>query len=111
VRDDGELLGCVDLIDDMTAYGAGGAATQLSDAVGVRLLAVAAQSRGHGVGRARTRDGLDVARALGRSSVVLHTTRAMQTAWGMYERLGFERFAALDFRQGNLDVFGFRLRL
>jgi len=111
VRDDGELVGCVDLIDDMAAYGAGGPAAQPSDAVGVRLLAVAAQSRGHGVGKALTRYCIDVARTLGRSSVVLHTTRAMQTAWGMYERLGFERFAALDFRQGNLDVFGFRLRL
>jgi hypothetical protein len=35
----------------------------------------------------------------------------MQTAWAMYERLGFERFAAIDFRQGPLEVFGFVLAL
>lgn len=111
VRDDGELLGCVNLIDDMAFYGSGGAASSLTDAAGIRLLAVAAVSRGHGVGKALTRYCIDAARALGRSSVVLHTTRAMHIAWGMYERLGFERVAALDFRQGDLDVFGFRLRL
>jgi hypothetical protein len=29
----------------------------------------------------------------------------------MYEGLGFVRFPDIDFRQGNLDVFGFRLNL
>jgi len=42
---------------------------------------------------------------------VLHTTRVMQTAWAMYEGLGFVRFPEIDFRQGSLDVFGFRLDL
>jgi hypothetical protein len=35
----------------------------------------------------------------------------MQTAWAMYERLGFVRFPEIDFRQGNLEVFGFQLSL
>jgi hypothetical protein len=43
--------------------------------------------------------------------VVLHTTKAMQTAWGMYERLGFSRSPDLDFLQKDLPVFGFRLSL
>ena len=42
---------------------------------------------------------------------MLHTTRMMQTAWAMYERLGFVRFPEIDFRQGNLDVYGFQLNL
>ena len=43
--------------------------------------------------------------------MVLHTTRAMETAWRMYEQLGFRRSPDLDFRQGELEVFGFELRL
>ena len=35
----------------------------------------------------------------------------MQTAWSMYEGLGFVRFPEIDFQQGKLDVFGFQLPL
>jgi hypothetical protein len=35
----------------------------------------------------------------------------MQTAWKMYEGIGFQRSADLDFIQGQLPVFGFRLLL
>jgi hypothetical protein len=35
----------------------------------------------------------------------------MQIAWKMYEGLGFQRAEELDFMQGNLPVFGFRLPL
>jgi GNAT superfamily N-acetyltransferase len=107
----GEPVGSVDFIDDMAQYGAGGRAVEVADAAGIRLLAVRPDRRGAGIGKALTRACIDRARALGRSAVVLHTTRAMQTAWAMYERLGFARAPALDFRQGDLDVFGFRLDL
>jgi hypothetical protein len=40
---------------------------------------------------------------------VLQTTKMMQTAWAMDEGLGFVRFPDIDFRQGGLDVFSFRL--
>jgi len=36
---------------------------------------------------------------------------SMQTAWRMYENLGFKRSADLDFMQGELPVYGFRLLL
>jgi hypothetical protein len=36
---------------------------------------------------------------------------AMQIAWKMYENLGFKRSEDLDFMQGELPVFGFRLAL
>ena len=42
---------------------------------------------------------------------MLHTTKIMQAAWTMYDGLGFVRFPEIDFRQGSLDVFGFRLDL
>jgi hypothetical protein len=37
--------------------------------------------------------------------------KAMQTAWNMYENLGFKRSEDLDFMQGELPVFGFRLSI
>jgi GNAT superfamily N-acetyltransferase len=111
VEPDGELLGSADFISDMAHYGSGGTATRRADAAGIRLLAVAPRARGQGVGKALTRDCIERARTLGRSSVVLHTTRAMETAWRMYEQLGFRRSPDLDFRQGSLEVFGFELPL
>lgn len=51
------------------------------------------------------------AREQGRSQVILHTTRAMTVAWGLYGKLGFVRSEDLDFQQDALPVFGFRLRL
>ena len=111
VAADGELLGSADLITEMAHYGSGGTATRRSDAAGIRLLAVTPAARGRGVGQALTRDCIERARALGRSSVVLHTTRAMENAWRMYEQLGFRRTPDLDFRQGALEVFGFELSL
>jgi hypothetical protein len=33
----------------------------------------------------------------------------MQIAWKMYENMGFKRAKELDFMQGELPVFGFRL--
>jgi GNAT superfamily N-acetyltransferase len=107
----GKLLGSIDFIDDMTQYGSGGSASTVTDAAGVRLLAVEDAARGKGVGKALTLFCIDRARELGKHRLVLHTTRVMQAAWTMYEALGFVRFPDIDFRQGNLDVFGFRLNL
>jgi hypothetical protein len=52
-----------------------------------------------------------LARDKGHSQVILHTTQAMQPAWGLYLKLGFERALDLDFSQQELPVCGFRLRL
>ena len=107
----GHLLGSVDFIDDMAQYGSGGTASSVTNAVGIRLLAVNHAARGKGVGKALTQFCIERARELGKARIVLHTTRAMQTAWAMYERLGFVRFPEIDFRQGSLEVFGFQLSL
>jgi ribosomal protein S18 acetylase RimI-like enzyme len=111
VGESGELLGSVDFITDVKHYASGGTAGDVPDAAGIRLLAVRPDARGSGIGKALTRFCIHRARDLGRSTVILHTTRAMETAWAMYERLGFERFPAIDFKQGALEVFGFRLDL
>lgn len=107
----GEIVGSVDFIDDLKHYGASTAVRTIPNGAGIRLLAVKPEARGMGVGKALTQFCIERARQLGRSQVVLHTTRVMQTAWAMYERLGFQRFPEIDFQQGSLEVFGFRMQL
>lgn len=109
--DGGTLLGGVVYFSDMAQYGSGGTATQERGASGFRLLAVDPAARGRGVGQALVERCIDLARKDGNVQVILHTTQAMQVAWRMYEKRGFRRSTDLDFLQGSLPVFGFRLRL
>lgn len=109
--DQNRLLGSIDFIDDMAQYGSGGPASTVKNAAGIRLLAVDTAFRGQGAGKALTLFCIDRARASGKARLVLHTTKAMQTAWAMYENLGFVRFPEIDFLQGKLEVFGFQLPL
>jgi len=37
--------------------------------------------------------------------------KSMQIAWNMYESIGFKRSEDLDFMEGELHVYGFRLIL
>ena len=111
VATDGELLGGVTFVGNMRHYDAGGTAQTYADCSGIRLLAVKPEARGHGVGKALTRTCIQIAAEQGSRGVILHTTNAMQIAWGMYLRMGFSRSPDLDFNQGNLPVFGFQLVL
>lgn len=106
-----EIAGAVVYFSDMKQYGSGGTATQEKNAAGFRLLAVKDSARGQGIGKLLTESCIDKARRKGLSQVIIHTTMAMQTAWKMYEHLGFKRSEDLDFMQGQLSVFGFRLIL
>ena len=108
---EGEILGGVVYFSDMSRYGSGGTATSVKNASGMRLLGVNHTARGNGVGRELTRVCIELAREKQQAQMVLHTTRAMQTAWQMYERMGFRRSEDLDFLQEDLEVFGFRLQL
>lgn len=105
------LVGGVVYFGDMAEYGSGGIATTVRDAAGIRLLGVSPRHRGLGTGKALTLACIQLAKSRGHSQVILHTTKAMQVAWQLYERLGFQRSIDLDFLQGELPVFGFRLRL
>ncbi len=108
---EGELIGGVVYFGDMARYGSGGTATAELNASGFRLLAVDPRSRGAGAGRALSNACIQLAKDSGHAQVILHTTQAMQVAWGLYLKLGFERSPDLDFLQEELPVFGFRLRL
>jgi len=107
----GRLIGGVVCFGDMAHYGSGGTATSIKNATGIRLLGVDPALRGSGAGKALTLACIALARERGHSQVILHTTQAMQIAWGLYERLGFVRSEDLDFLQQGFPVFGFRLRL
>jgi len=111
VSPEGGLAGGVVYFGDMAEYGSGGIATTVRHASGIRLLGVSNRYRGQGIGKALTLACIQRAKDRGHLQVVLHTTQAMQVAWGLYERMSFERSPDLDFMQGELPVFGFRLRL
>lgn len=105
---EGELIGGVVYFGEMAEYGSGGSAPSITDASGIRLLAVSPHHRNFGAGKSLTRACIELARQARHSQVILHTTRAMHVAWRMYEKLGFARSEDLDFLQQGLPVFGFR---
>ena len=111
VSKEGNIGGGVVYFSDMKYYGSGGTATQEKNASGFRLLAVNSSTRGQGLGKLLSLACIKKAKALHQDNLVIHTTKSMQIAWGMYEELGFKRATDLDFSQGDLLVYGFRLSL
>ncbi|MEJ2193879.1 MAG: GNAT family N-acetyltransferase [Ignavibacteriaceae bacterium] len=111
VSSEGKIGGAVVYFSDMKFYGSGGTATREQNASGFRLLAVDPSARGQGIGKLLSLECIRKAKEHQNSQVVIHTTKAMQVAWKMYENLGFKRSEDLDFMQGALPVFGFRLIL
>jgi ribosomal protein S18 acetylase RimI-like enzyme len=109
VTSENKIIGAVVYFGDMQHYGSGGAATGEKNTAGFRLLAVDPASRGLGIGKLLTEACIEKARSSKRSQVIIHSTKAMETAWKMYGRIGFERSKDLDFLQGTLQVYGFRL--
>ena len=111
VSTEGNVAGAVVYFNDMKYYGSGGTATGEQNAAGFRLLAVSPAARGQGIGKLLTNECIQKTKDKGLGQLIIHTTMAMQTAWKMYESLGFKRSEDLDFMQGELPVFGFRLKL
>ena len=111
VSPENKIAGAVVYFSDMKYYGSGGTATSEQNAAGFRLLAVDNMARGQGVGKLLTNACIIKAKEKKLGRVIIHTTMAMQTAWKMYEDIGFRRSEDLDFMQGELPVFGFRLSL
>jgi GNAT superfamily N-acetyltransferase len=78
----------------------------------VRLLAVEPAARGQGIGAALMHECSRRARAWGAPALTLHTADFMQAAIRLYERLGFERAAELDFQPAPGAILkGYRLSL
>lgn len=111
ISPDNKIAGAVVFLGDMKYYGSGGSATQEQNASGFRLLAVDPSTRGHGIGKLLTNECIKKAKNKKSNQLIIHTTSSMQTAWKMYENIGFKRSDDLDFIQGELPVYGFRLFL
>lgn len=111
VTSDDKIVGGVVYFGDMQYYGSGGIATKEKNTSGFRLLAVNPMNREQGIGKLLMKDCIEKAKEKKQQQLIIHSTMAMQTAWKMYERLGFKRSKDLDFMQGELPVFGFRLLL
>ena len=111
VSSEDKIVGGVVYFNNVQYYGSGGTATKEKNAAGFRLLAVDPFTRGQGIGKLLTNECIRKAKEKKHSQVIIHSTNAMQTAWKMYESLGFKRSEDLDFLQGELPVFGFRLLL
>ena len=76
-----------------------------------RMLAVAADARGRGVGEALVRACLDRARADGLAGVAISTMDLMTGAHRLYERLGFSRVPEADWSPVNgVCLLAFRIR-
>lgn len=108
---DNLLLGGVIYVGDMHEYGSGGIAPQTENASGIRFLVVNEDAKGMGIGKLLTRQCIQLAAEKDHSQVVLHTIKVMETAWGLYQGLGFKRSEDLDFYENGLQIFGFRLLL
>jgi len=111
VSPENKIVGGVVYFSDMCYYGSGGTATQEQNASGFRLLAVDSSARGNGIGTLLINECIQKAKDKNHNQVIIHSTKAMQTAWKMYIKLSFKRSEDLDFMQGELPVFGFRLLL
>jgi ribosomal protein S18 acetylase RimI-like enzyme len=104
------ISGAVLYVGDIAHYGGGGIAGKEVNTAGFRLLAVDPNTRNRGIGKTLTQACIDHAKKQNKIQLILHTTHSMQTAWRMYERMGFSRSEDLDFMQGNLAVLGFRMK-
>ena len=83
-----------------------------SDAAGIRMLAVAPEAQGCGIGRALSLATVDRARAAGKGQILLHSTDRMTAAHRMHLRLGFARDPSIDWQPlPGFWLRGFRLRL
>lgn len=83
----GRVVGCVTFVDGLRPL------SEVDDphAGTIRMLGVAAEARGHGIGEALTRECIERARKAGRRRVRLDTRTSMASAQRLYERLGFRR--------------------
>lgn len=109
VSPENKILGAVVFFSDMQYYGACESAAREKNAAGFRLLAVKEEARGKGTGRLLTLECIRKAKEKNLRQVIIHTTKAMMTAWKMYENMGFIHSEDLDFMQEELPVYGFRL--
>jgi ribosomal protein S18 acetylase RimI-like enzyme len=108
--DDGRLVGSVFLYAGGTS--AYGNENDRLEAPEFRLLAVAPNTRGRGIGRALVEECIRRAKASGAHELGLHTSKSFAAAIAMYEAMGFTRVPERDFQpEGAELVEGYRLAI
>ena len=105
---DGAVAGTLTYVPGLGPYAEG----DDPDAGWIRMLAVAPEFRGRGVGAALVAWCVRRARDAGRRRIILHTTDPMTDAQRLYTRLGFSRAADLDWQPDEeLWLRGYRMEL
>jgi GNAT superfamily N-acetyltransferase len=105
---DGSVAGTLTYVPGLGPYAEG----DDPDAAWIRMLAVAPEFRGRGIGAALVEWCVRRARESGRQRLILHTTDPMNDAQRLYARLGFRRAADLDWQpDGELWLRGYRMEL
>ena len=84
---EGRIVGCVTFVDGLKPL----SEVDDPDAATIRMLGVAAEARGCGVGAALVRACIERAKSAGRRRVRLDTRTSMTGAQRLYERFGFRR--------------------
>ena len=106
--DDQEVFGTVTVCRDGSPW----REVALADEGEFRMLAVAPQAQGQGVGEALARHAVDRFREEGATAVVLSSTPLMAAAHRLYGRLGFDRAPERDWTTtGGVELLAFRLEL
>jgi len=111
---DGQQAGVGRLLGTVTVCAPGTPWAEVSrpGEVELRMLAVAPDTRGRGVGELLTRAVLDQATARGAHRVVLCSSDYMHVAHRLYARLGFTRLPARDWQPDpNVRLWAFALDL
>jgi len=111
VLNENKVVGAVVYFSDLKNYGSGGTISRIKNSSGFRLLAVDPKERGKGIGKLLSKECINRAKKHNQNQLFIHSTESMKVARGMYERLGFLRYNKIDFIQGELPVFGFKLDL
>ncbi len=105
--DDGTLVGGVTYVPGPGPY----AEFDDPEGVGVRMLAVAPEAQGRGIGTALIRACAARAVAEGRTRLWLHTTPQLAIAQRIYEREGFRRAPEYDWKGDDLHLMAYVLDL
>ena len=105
-EDADEILGCVTICPPGSPW----RELAAPDEGEFRMLAVAPEARGRGVGEALARMCLDRFRADGARGVVICSLPQMKAAHRVYERLGFRRVPELDWEPvPGVELHGYRI--
>jgi len=90
---DGEVLGCVTFVPDVSSPWAEALGP---DEAAIRMLGVDPAAQGRGIGAVLVEACVERARVRGRSGLFLHSTPWMTSAHRLYERAGFRRIPDRD---------------